>query len=74
MCQTFDMIILLIIGTFTLWINGCLGILLFIILSFYTSYFRNHLVKIKAFVDVSRSPIYSHLNNTISGLIPIRAF
>ena len=53
---------------------GILGILLFILLSFCTSYFRNPLEKIKAFVDVSRSPIYSHLNNTISGLIPIRAF
>ena len=74
MCQTFDMIILLIICSYMNLIIGLLGILLFIILSFYTSYFRNPLEKIKAFVDVSRSPIYSHLNNTISGLIPIRAF
>ena len=72
--QTFEMIILLLIMGYINFIIGILGILLFILLSFYISYFRKPLEKIKAFINISRSPVYSHINNTFTGLISIRAY
>jgi len=56
------------------WANGVIGIVLAIVLYILVLYFLNSLTLVKTFNNVSRSPVYSLLNNTIYGLIPIRTY
>ena len=68
------MIITLIVSAFIHKVNLIISIIMVIILSFWFFHFKQPLNKLKAFMNVARSPIYNHFNSTITGLIAIRTY
>ena len=68
------MIITLIVSAFIHKVNLIISIIMVIILSFWFFHFKKPLNTLKAFINVARSPVYNHLNSTITGLIAIRTY
>jgi len=56
------------------WTNLIIGFLLAIVCTLWISHFKKSLEKLKSFINVYRSPVYSCINSSSSGLTTIRAY
>lgn len=56
------------------WSNGIIGIVLFLIMYKFASYFQVPLVNVKKLDNTLKSPVYSEFSAAVDGLIPIRCY